>query len=413
MKKRVVITGVGMVTPVGLDTETSWEGLINGKSGIGPITQFHDKTIPTQIAGEIHGFEPEKYVEPKEIKKMDRFIHLAIAASQMAMDMSGLKITPENADRVGVMVSAGMGGLPAIEKYHKIYLERGFRKITPFYIPMLIINEVAGNISIRFGAKGPNISVVTACATGTHSIGDAFKWIQRGDAEAMIAGGAESCICVTGVAGFNAMKALSTRNDEPQRASRPFDAERDGFIMGEGAGIVILEEMESALKRGARIYAEVIGYGASGDAYHITSPAPNGEGAARCMNMAIKDAGIALNEMGYINAHGTSTKYGDELESIAIKSVFGDAAYKIPVSSTKSMTGHLLGAAGGVEAVISVLALERGVLPPTINLENPDPECDLDYVPNTARKVQVDVVMSNSFGFGGTNACVVFRKFRK
>ena len=413
MNKRVVITGVGMVTPVGLDTETSWEGLINDKSGIGPITQFTAADIPTKIAGEIHGFEPEKYIELKEIKKMDRFIHLAIAASQMAMDMSGLKITPENADRVGVMVSAGMGGLPAIEKYHKIYLERGFRKITPFYIPMLIINEVAGNISIRFGAKGPNISVVTACATGTHSIGDAFKWIQRGDAEAIIAGGAESCICVTGVAGFNAMKALSTRNDEPQRASRPFDAERDGFIMGEGAGIVILEEMESALKRGARIYAEVIGYGASGDAYHITSPAPNGEGAARCMNMAIKDAGIALNEMGYINAHGTSTKYGDELESIAIKTVFGDAAYKIPVSSTKSMTGHLLGAAGGVEAVISVLALERGVLPPTINLENPDPECDLDYVPNTARKVQVDVVMSNSFGFGGTNACVVFRKFRK
>ena len=317
---------------------------------------------------------------------MDRFIHLAIAASQMAMDMSGLKITPENADRVGVIVSAGMGGLPAIEKYHKVYLERGFRKITPFFIPMLIINEVAGNISIRFGAKGPNISVVTACASGTHSIGDAFKWIQRGDADAMIAGGTESCICVTGVGGFNAMKALSTRNDEPQRASRPFDAERDGFIMGEGAGIVVLEEMESALKRGARIYAEVLGYGASGDAYHITSPAPNGEGAARCMTMAIKDAGIALNDMGYINAHGTSTKYGDELESIAIKTVFGDTAYKIPVSSTKSMTGHLLGAAGGVEAVISVLALDRGVLPPTINLDNPDPECDLDYIPHTARK---------------------------
>jgi 3-oxoacyl-[acyl-carrier-protein] synthase II len=413
LKRRVVITGVGMVTPVGLDTETSWEGLINGKSGIGPITQFQDKTIPTQIAGEIHGFQPEKYIEPKEIKKMDRFIHLAIAASQMAMDMSGLKVTPENADRVGVIVSAGMGGLPAIEKYHKVYLDRGFRKITPFFIPMLIINEVAGNISIRFGAKGPNISVVTACASGTHSIGDAFKWIQRGDADAMIAGGAESCICVTGVGGFNAMKALSTRNDEPKRASRPFDAERDGFIMGEGAGIVVLEEMESALKRGAPIYAEVLGYGASGDAYHITSPAPNGEGAARCMSMAIKDAGIALNEMGYINAHGTSTKYGDELESIAIKTVFGDAAYKIPVSSTKSMTGHLLGAAGGVEAVISVLALDRGVLPPTINLENPDPECDLDYIPNTARKASVEVVMSNSFGFGGTNACLIFRKFRK
>ncbi len=277
LKRRVVVTGVGMITPVGLDTEASWEGLINGKSGIGPITQFDDKTIPTQIAGEIHGFEPEKYIEPKEIKKMDRFIHLAIAASQMAMDMSGLKITPENADRVGVMVSAGMGGLPAIERYHKVYLERGFRKITPFFIPMLIINESAGMLSIRYGAKGPNICVVTACATGTHSIGDAYKWIQRGDADAMIAGGTESCICPLGVGGFNAMKALSTRNSEPTRASRPFDSGRDGFIMGEGSGVVILEEMEGALKRGARIYAEVIGYGASGDAYHITAPAPNGE----------------------------------------------------------------------------------------------------------------------------------------
>jgi 3-oxoacyl-[acyl-carrier-protein] synthase II len=402
-----------MVTPVGLDTEKTWEGLINGKSGIGPITQFDDKTIPTQIAGEIHGFDPALYIDQKEIKKMDRFIHLAIAASQMAMDDSGLKITSENADRVGVIVSAGMGGLPAIEKYHKIYLERGFRKITPFFIPMLIINEAAGNLSIRYGAKGPNICVVTACATGTHSIGDAFKWIQRGDADAMIAGGTESCICPLGVGGFNAMKALSTRNSEPRRASRPFDAERDGFIMGEGAGIVILEDMEHALKRGAKIHAEVIGYGASGDAYHITAPAPNGEGAARCMNMAINDAGIAPGEMGYINAHGTSTKFGDELESIAIKTVFGEHAYKIPTSSTKSMTGHLLGAAGGVEAVITVLALDRGILPPTINLENPDPECDLDYIPNTARKVQVEAAMSNSFGFGGTNACLVFRRSRK
>ena len=413
MKRRVVITGVGLVTPVGLDTETSWEGLIKGKSGIGPITQFDDKNIPTQIAGEIHGFEPEKYIELKEIKKMDRFIHLAIAASQMAMDMSGLKITPENAERIGVMVSAGMGGLPAIERVHDAYREKGYRRITPFFIPMTIINEVAGHLSIRYNAKGPNISVVTACATGTHSIGDAFKWIQRGDADAMIAGGTESCICPLGVGGFNAMKALSTRNNEPQRASRPFDAERDGFVIGEGSGIVILEEMESALKRGARIYAEVLGYGASGDAYHITSPAPNGDGAARCMTMAIKDAGIALNEMGYINAHGTSTKYGDELESIAIKTVFGDTAYTIPISSTKSMTGHLLGAAGGVEAVVSILALDRGILPPTINLENPDPECDLDYIPHTARKVQVDIAMSNSFGFGGTNACVIFRRFRK
>lgn len=412
LKRRVVVTGIGMITPLGLDTETSWTGIINGKSGIGPITQFDDKSIPTQIAGEIHGFEPEKYIELKEIKKMDRFIHLAIAASQMAMDSSGLKITQENADRVGIMVSAGMGGLPAIEKYHKSYLERGFRKITPFFIPMLIINEAAGVLSIRYGAKGPNLCVVTACATGTHSIGEAFRTIERGDADAVIAGGTESCICPLGVGGFNAMKALSTRNDEPQRASRPFDLARDGFIMGEGSGVVILEDLDSAEKRGARIYAEVIGYGASGDAYHITAPAPNGEGAARCMNMALRDAGISPSEMGYINAHGTSTKFGDELESIAIKTVFGEYAYKIPVSSTKSMTGHLLGAAGGVEAVISILALNHGVLPPTINLDDPDPECDLDYIPHMARKTQVDVAMSNSFGFGGTNACLIFRRFR-
>jgi len=402
-----------MITPVGLDTETSWEGLVNGKSGIGPITQFDDKSILTQIAGEIHSFEPEKYIEQKEIKKMDRFIHLAIAASQMAMDSSGLKVTKDNEERVGVIVSAGMGGLPAIEKHYKIYLERGIRKISPFFIPMLIINEAAGMLSIRYGAKGPNICVVTACATGTHSIGEAFRTIERGDADAIIAGGTESCICPLGVGGFNAMKALSTRNNEPQRASRPFDIERDGFVMGEGSGVVILEDIDSALARGARIYAEVIGYGASGDAYHITAPAPNGEGAARCMKLALKDAGIAPTEMGYINAHGTSTKFGDELESIAIKTVFGDYAYKIPVSSTKSMTGHLLGAAGGVEAVISILALDRGVLPPTINLDNPDPECDLDYIPNKARYVQADVAMSNSFGFGGTNACLIFKRFRK
>ncbi|HET7319530.1 MAG TPA: beta-ketoacyl-ACP synthase II [Nitrospirota bacterium] len=413
MKKRVVVTGIGMITPVGLDTESSWEGLINGKSGIGPITQFDDKAIPTQIAGEIPGFDPEKYIEPKEIKKMDRFIHLAIAASQMAMDDSGLRITPENADRIGVIVSAGMGGLPAIERVHDTYREKGYRRVTPFFIPMTIINEAAGILSIRYGAKGPNLSIVTACATGTHSIGDAFNWIQRGEADAMIAGGTESCICPLGVGGFNAMKALSTRNDEPHRASRPFDAERDGFVMGEGAGIVVLEEMESAVKRGARIYAEVIGYGASGDAYHITAPAPNGDGAARCMKMAIRDSGVSPADMGYINAHGTSTKFGDELETTAIKTVFGDHAYKLAVSSTKSMTGHLLGAAGGVEAVVSVLALDRGILPPTINLENPDPECDLDYVPNEARQKQVDVAMSNSFGFGGTNACLIFKRLKK
>jgi 3-oxoacyl-[acyl-carrier-protein] synthase II len=412
LNRRVVVTGVGMVTPVGLDTEASWEGLIAGRSGIGPITQFDDKDIPTQIAGEVKGFDAAKYIEPKEIKKMDRFIHLAIAASQLAMDSARLPITPGNAERVGVIAGAGIGGLPAIERSYRAYMEKGYRRITPFFIPMSIINEMAGHISMRFGAKGPNSCAVTACATGTHSIGDAFKIIQRGDADAMFAGGAESCICPLGVGGFNAMKALSTRNSEPGRASRPFDAERDGFVMGEGSGIVVLEELESARKRGATILAEVIGYGLSGDAYHITSPAPNGEGAARCMNMAIRDAGISPAEVGYINAHGTSTKYGDELETMAIKTVFGDHARKVPVSSTKSMTGHLLGAAGGVEAVISVLALARGVLPPTINLENPDPECDLDYIPKTARKQQVDIVMSNSFGFGGTNATLVFRKYR-
>ena len=413
MKRRVVVTGVSMITPVGIDTESSWSGLVEGRSGIGPITHFEDKDIPTQIAGEVKGFDPAKYIEAKEIKKMDRFIHLALAASQMLMDDAKLVITPENADRVGVMVGAGIGGLPAIERAYRAYMEKGYRRITPFFIPMSIINEMSGHISMRFGAKGPNSCAVTACATGTHSIGDAFKIIQRGDADAMIAGGAESCICPLGVGGFNAMKALSTRNSEPERASRPFDAQRDGFVMGEGSGLLVLEDLESAQRRGARILAEIVGYGMSGDAYHITSPAPGGEGAARCMAMAIKDAGIAPSEMGYVNAHGTSTKYGDELETMAIKTVFGDHAYKVPVSSTKSMTSHLLGAAGGVEAVVSVLALDRAILPPTINLEHPDPECDLDYVPNTARKQQVDIVMSNSFGFGGTNASIIFRKFRK
>ena len=412
MKRQVVVTGVGMITPVGLDTKTSWEGLIAGRSGIGPITQFDDKDIPTQIAGEVRGFDPAAYIEAKEIKKMDRFIHLAIAASQLAMDDAKLVVTPANADRIGVIAGAGIGGLPAIERSFRAYMEKGYRRISPFFIPMSIINELSGHISMRFGAKGPNSCAVTACATGTHSIGDAFKVIQRGDADAIIAGGAESCICPLGVGGFNAMKALSTRNSEPERASRPFDAERDGFVMGEGSGLLVLEELEFAKARGARIYAEVLGYGMSGDAYHITSPAPNGEGAARCMQMAIRDAGIDPAEIGYINAHGTSTKYGDELETMAIKTVFGGHAKKVPVSSTKSMTGHLLGAAGGVEAVIIALALEHGILPPTINLENPDPECDLDYVPNTARKARVETAMSNSFGFGGTNATIILRKLR-
>ncbi|MDA8105471.1 MAG: beta-ketoacyl-ACP synthase II [Nitrospiraceae bacterium] len=410
-KIRVVVTGLGLITPVGIGVEKSWSGLLGGKSGIRRITQFDASTFATQIAGEVEGFKPEDYIELKEIKKMDRFIHFGVAASTMAMEDSGLKIDEHNAPRVGVYVGAGMGGLPAIEHYHKILLEKGPRRITPFFIPMLIINLAAGNISIKFGAKGPNSAPATACATGSHAIGDAFKVIQRGDADAMIAGGTESVITAMGIGGFNAMKALSTRNDEPAKASRPFDRDRDGFIMGEGAGVLVIEELGHALKRNAKIYAEIAGYGLTGDAYHITSPAPGGEGAARCMTMALNDAGASPSQVDYINAHGTSTKYGDELETAAIKSVFGEHAYHVAISSTKSMTGHLLGAAGGVEAVICSLAMRDGMIPPTINLDNPDPECDLDYVPHTARKADVGCAMSNSFGFGGTNACLLFKKF--
>lgn len=409
--RRVVVTGMGAVTPLGIGVGETWNAMLDGKSGIGPITHFDASEFATKIAGEVKGFEPGDYIEAKEIKKMDRFIHLAIAASKMAMDQSGLVVDERNADRVGVLVSAGMGGLPAIEKYHTVLAERGPRKITPFFIPMLIINLASGQISIMFGAKGPNTSVVTACATGSHSIGDAAKLIARGAADAMIAGGTESVITPLGIGGFNAMKALSTRNDEPERASRPFDAERDGFVMGEGSGVMVLEELEGAKARGANILAEVVGYGLTGDAYHITSPAPNGEGAARCIKMALDDAGMKPGELDYINAHGTSTKFNDEFETMAIKSVLGDYAYKLPVSSTKSMTGHLLGAAGGVEAVVAVLSILNGKVPPTINYENPDPECDLDYVPNEARDAKVDAALSNSFGFGGTNACLVFKRY--
>lgn len=410
--RRVVVTGLGLVTPLGIGVEASWNALIEGKSGIGPISHFDASQLPVRIAGEVKDFDPAQYIEPKEIKKMDRFIHFAMAASSMAVEDSGIKITEENAERVGVIIGAGMGGLPAIEYYHKIYLEKGYRRISPFFIPMLIINLASGNVSIRYGAKGPNSAAVTACATGSHSIGDAFKIIQRGDADVMIAGGTESVITPLGIGGFAVMKALSTRNDEPERASRPFDAERDGFVMGEGAGILILESLDNALKRGAKIYAEIVGYGMSSDAYHITTPAPEGEGAARCMMAALKDAKVRPEELNYINAHGTSTKYGDELETFAIKKVFGEHAYKLCVSSTKSMTGHLLGAAGGVEAVFTVLSIQNDIVPPTINLENPDPECDLDYVPHKARRVEVEYAMSNSFGFGGTNACLLFKKFR-
>jgi 3-oxoacyl-[acyl-carrier-protein] synthase II len=412
-KKRVVVTGLGMITPLGIGVKDSWDSLIAGRSGIRRITHFDSSNFPTKIAGEVQGFKPEDYIEPKEIKKMDRFIHFAIAAATMAVDDSGLKITDKNAERIGVIVGSGIGGLSTIEHYHSVLLERGPKRITPFFIPMLVINLASGQISIKFGAKGPNSAVATACATGSHSIGDAFRIIQRGDADAMIAGGTEAVIIPLGIGGFNAMKALSTRNDEPEKASRPFDIDRDGFVIGEGAGIIILESLESAMERGAKIYTEIVGYGMTADAYHITAPSLDGNGAVRCMELTLKDGGITPSEVDYINAHGTSTKYGDEIESKAIKAVFGEHAYKVAISSTKSMTGHLLGAAGGIEAVIVTLSIYKYIIPPTINLDNPDPECDLDYVPYTSRKMAVNYALTNSFGFGGTNACLLFKKFEE
>lgn len=411
-KRRVVVTGVGMITPLGLNVESSWQNLLSGKSGIRRITQFDPSNFPCQIAGEVDGFNPEDYIEPKEVKKMDRFIHFAVAATTMALNDAELKIDNKNAERVGVIVGSGIGGLHTIEHYHSVLLEKGPKKITPFFIPMLVINLASGQISIKFGAKGPNSAVSTACATGSHSIGDAFKIIQRGDADVMIAGGTEAVITPLGVGGFTAMKALSTRNNEPERASRPFDIDRDGFVIGEGAGILILESLDNAIDRGARIYAEVAGYGMTADAYHITSPPPDANGAIRCMELALRDAGLSPSEIDYINAHGTSTKQGDEIETKAIKNVFGKHAYKLAVSSTKSMTGHLLGAAGGIEAVITVLSIYKDIVPPTINLDNPDPECDLDYVPYKSREMKVNNALTNSFGFGGTNACLIFKKFK-
>lgn len=411
-KRRVVVTGLGLITPLGTGVDSSWSAFLEGKSGIGRITRFDASDLPVHIAGEVKDFDPSLYIEQKEIKKMDRFIHFALAASTMAIEDSGIRITDENAERIGVIIGSGIGGLPAIEHYHKVYLEKGYRRITPFFIPMLIINLASGQVSIKFGAKGPNSAVATACATGSHAIGDAFRIIQRGEADVMIAGGTESVITPLAIGGFAVMKALSTRNNEPERASRPFDVDRDGFVMGEGAGIVILESLENAKARGARIYAEVVGYGMTSDAYHITAPAPEGAGAATCMSLALKDAGVSPDVVDYINAHGTSTKYGDEIETAAIKKVFGEHAYRLSVSSTKSMTGHLLGAAGGVEAVVSVLSIYNDIIPPTINLDNPDPECDLDYVPHKARHLIVNFALSNSFGFGGTNACLLFKKYR-
>jgi 3-oxoacyl-[acyl-carrier-protein] synthase II len=408
--RRVVVTGLGAVSSLGTGVDKNWSALTEGKSGIDLITRFDASDLPAQIAGEVKDFDPTEFIEKKEVKKMDLFIQYSLAAADMAMKDSGLQITDENAERVGVLVGSGLGGLPAIEKYHDVLNKSGYKRVSPFFIPMLIINLAPGQISIRYGAKGPNLSSVSACATGTHSIGDAYHMIKRGDVDAMIAGGTESTITPLGVSGFCVMKALSTRNDDPQAASRPFDKDRDGFVMGEGAGIVILEEYESAVKRGAKIYGEVSGYGLTSDAHHLTAPAPGGEGAARCMKMALDNAGVNASEVDYINAHGTSTPFNDMYETMAIKTALGEHSKNVMISSTKSMTGHGLGAAGALEAVYCLKAMETGIVPPTINLNEPSEECDLDYVPNTARQADVKVAMSNSLGFGGTNATLLFKK---
>lgn len=413
MNHRVVVTGVGLVNALGNTVEDTWSSLIAGRSGIEKITHFDATEYPVRFAGEVKGFNPEKFIIKKEVKKMDVFIHYAIAASQEAVDSSGLKITPENATEVGTYIGSGIGGFGIIEREHTKLLQGGPGKVSPFFIPSTIVNLAAGNVSIRFGAKGPNSATATACASGAHAIGDAFRIIQRGDATAMICGGAEGAITPMSVAGFAALRALSTRNDSPQTASRPFDKERDGFVIGEGAGILMLEEYEYARQRGARIFAEIVGYGMSSDAFHITQPSEDADGAIRVMKNALKDAALSPTDISYINAHGTSTPFNDKIETFAIKQVFGEQAYKIPISSTKSMTGHLLGAAGGLEAGISVLALYHQLIPPTINYETPDPDCDLDYVPNKARSAKIQYVLSNSFGFGGTNAALIFKRFEE
>ena len=409
----MVVTGVGLVTPCGIGIDNVWNNILNGQSGIGPIIRFDITQFDTKFAGEIKEFTPEDYIQPKEVKKMDLFIQYAIAAAQIAVNDAGLDMGREDSERVGVVVGTGLGGLPTIEKYHSVLLERGPGRITPFFIPMLIANEAPGHIAIQHGFKGPNLCIVTACATGAHSIGEACRIIQYGDADVMVAGGSEANLTPLTVGGFNAMKALSTRNDDPLKASRPFERDRDGFVVAEGSGIVILEELEHATKRGAKIYAEMAGYGYNGDAYHITAPCPDGDGFIRCIRMALKDALLSPDDVDYINAHGTSTKLNDYIETLSIKEVFKEKAYKTPVSSTKSMTGHLLGAAGAIEAIFSVLSIRDQVCPPTINYENPDPECDLDYVPNTARAHAINVVLSNAFGFGGTNSALVFRRFKE
>lgn len=411
MNRRVVITGMGLICGSGNTKEEVWSNLLAGRSAVAPVTRFDISAFPVRIAGEVKDFDPLKFIEKKEVKKMDPFIHYAVAASQEAMDDSGLRVTEANCTRLGTYIGSGIGGFGTIEREHEKYLRGGPGKISPFFIPAAIVNLAAGQVSIRFGLKGPNSATCTACSTGAHAVGDSFKIIQRGDADAMVCGGAEAAITPMGVGGFAAMRALSTRNEDPEHASRPFDADRDGFVIGEGAGVLVLEELEHALARGAKIYAEMAGYGMSSDAFHITQPSENGDGAVRVMTNAIKDAGIEPHEVDYINAHGTSTFYNDRLETLAIKSVFGDSAYSIPVSSTKSMMGHLLGAAGGVEAGVIALALRDQIIPPTANLEKPDPDCDLDYVPNVARRSPMRFALSNSFGFGGTNAAVIMKRY--
>jgi 3-oxoacyl-[acyl-carrier-protein] synthase II len=411
--RRVVITGLGALTPIGNTADEFWSSLIQGRSGIGPITRFDTTEFPTRIAGEVRNFDPLNFVDKKEARRLDPYLQYAVAASVLAVRDAALDTAKVDATRFGVLIGSGIGGITTLLENHKVLLERGPDRVSPFFIPMLIINMASGLVSMRFGAKGPNSSVVTACATGNHAIGDAFKIIQRGDADVMIAGGAEAIIMPLTIAGFCAVKAMTTRNDEPEKASRPFDAERDGFVCSEGAGIVVLESREHALRRDARIYAEVRGYGMSGDAHHMTAPDPDGDGAARAMAAALRDAAVSPGDVGYINAHGTSTPYNDKFETMAIKRVFGDHAQRLAVSSTKSMTGHLLGAAGGIEAIATTLALHHGVLPPTINYEHPDPECDLDYVPNQARKQDIEVAASNAFGFGGTNATLIFGRHRQ
>jgi 3-oxoacyl-[acyl-carrier-protein] synthase II len=413
MERRVVVTGIGLVTPLGVGRDETWNALVAGQSGIGPITQFDVTDFATKFAGEVKQWDATRWIEKRDAKTYDRFLQFGVVAAQLAKDDAGLTIDEKNAERVGVYIGAGLGGVATIEKTHSALLEKGPRRgISPYFVPMIIVNMAPGLVSIRFGCKGPNFSHVSACSTGAHSIGEAMRSIQRNESDVMFAGGCEATITALGVGGFNAMRALSTRNEEPARASRPFDMDRDGFVIAEGAGVLILEELETAKKRGAHIYCELVGYGASSDAHSMVQPPDGGEGAQRCMKMALRDARMDPERVGYINAHGTSTKQGDIAETVAVKTVFGGQAKKLAMSSTKSMTGHTLGAAGGIEAAIAVLAIERGLLPPTINLEKPDPECDLDYVPNTAREAQIDVALSNSFGFGGTNATLIFSKYK-